>query len=89
VEDLRAEDFRVFDAGREQKLVYFRRGQDVTAGAMPGKWCNYRYGTFPHVVVVLLDQLNSKLELRGSTGTRSGTPWRGRIGSPTPISTCY
>ena len=32
---------------------------------MPGKWCNYRYGTFPHVVVVLLDQLNSKLELRG------------------------
>jgi hypothetical protein len=65
VEDLRAEDLRVFDAGREQKLVYFRRGQDVTVGAMPGKWCNYRYGTFPHVVVVLLDQLNSQLELRG------------------------
>lgn len=65
VEDLRAEDLRVFDAGRELKLVYFRRGQDVTAGAVPGKWSNYRYGTFPHVVVVLLDQLNSKLELRG------------------------
>jgi hypothetical protein len=65
VGDLRVEDLRVFDAGREQQLVYFRRGQDVTAGAMPGKWCNYRYGTFPHVVVVLMDQLNSKLELRG------------------------
>jgi hypothetical protein len=65
VGDLRAEDLRVFDAGREQKLAYFRRGQDVTAGAMQGAWCNYRYGTFPHVVVVLLDQLNSKLELSG------------------------
>ena len=65
VADLQAEDLRVFDAGREQKLVYFRRGQDVTAGALPGKWCNYGYGTFPHVVVVLLDQLNSKLELKG------------------------
>jgi len=65
VEDLRVEDLRVFDAGREQKLVYFRRGRDVTAGSIPGKWCNYRYGTFPHVVVVLLDQLNSKLELSG------------------------
>ncbi len=65
VADLQVEDLRVFDAGREQKLVYFRRGQDVTAGALPGKRCNYGYGTFPHVVVVLLDQLNSRLELNG------------------------
>jgi hypothetical protein len=53
VEDLRSEDLRVFDAGHEQKLVYFRRGQDVTAGAMPGKWCNYRYGTFPHLIDIM------------------------------------
>jgi len=65
VADLQAEELRVFDAGREQKLVYFRRGLDVTAGALRGKWCNYGYGTFPHVVVVVLDQLNSKLELKG------------------------
>ncbi len=65
VADLQAEDLRVFDAGREQKLAYFLRGRDVTAGALPGKWRNYGYGTFPHVVVVLLDQLNSKLELKG------------------------
>ena len=65
VSDLRAEDFHIFDAGQEQKVAYFRSGQDVTRGTMLRNPSNYSYGTFPHVTAVLFDQLNDNLELTG------------------------
>lgn len=68
VSDLQASDFRVTDAGRRQEIAYFRRGRDVTPPprVLSQEQTNHAYATFPHVLVVLLDQLNAKVELKGT-----------------------
>src|SRR5260370_42535746 len=77
VADLHASDFRVTDAGRWQEIAYFRRGRDATppAPARSHEHANYGYATFPHVLVVLLDQLNAKLELKGTEWQESARGW--------------
>jgi len=67
VSDVTTEELRVTDAGRRQQIIYFRRGQDVTAPqrALTREYSNRAYGTFPHATVVMLDQLNTRIELAG------------------------
>jgi VWFA-related protein len=68
VADLQASDFRVADGGRSQQIAWFRRGIDrtETSEALTGARSNYVYTTFPRTVVILLDQLNSPVELTGA-----------------------
>src|SRR5579872_5132456 len=66
ISNLRAEELRVFDAGRRQQIAYFLRGEQIQTPAdtlTQRAYSNKRSPTLPQALVVVLDQFQAKIEL--------------------------
>lgn len=68
VRDLTADDFRVFDRGKQQRIAVFRRNErkpEDAAPPAPNTFSNRSASAPPHAVVVLFDLLNDHIASRG------------------------
>ncbi|MDR3699857.1 MAG: VWA domain-containing protein [Candidatus Sulfopaludibacter sp.] len=68
VMDLQADDLRVWDNGKPQKISSFRRRQSrlsAPAALGPREYANRAGNVIPHATVILFDQLNTQFADRG------------------------
>jgi VWFA-related protein len=68
VNDLTADDFQVTDAGRPQKIVFFRHRDTAlrqAAALAPNEVSNRGADTVPHATVILFDLMNEGFATRG------------------------
>ncbi len=68
VTDLSADDFRITDNGKPQKVVSFRQRDarpSAVAALGPRQYANRAGNTIPHATVILFDQLNMQFADRG------------------------
>jgi VWFA-related protein len=70
VTDLTADDFQIVDAGKPQKISFFRRnvdssGQSQAPALGPNQFSNRANGVSPNAVVILFDILNMGYAARG------------------------
>ncbi len=68
VNDLTADDFQITDAGKPQKIVFFRH-RDATQREVPklapGEFSNRGPSSIPHATVILFDLMNEGFGTRG------------------------
>lgn len=73
IADLKREDFQVFDGGKPQQIVSFRRNEVKPLRVLPPKSSEVsnRSGASPsHATVILFDLLNARMEDRGYAVSR-------------------
>ncbi len=73
VGDLRGDELQVYDNGRRQKIALYLPGEkkvERQSELMPREYSNRTFATFPHAVVIVLDQLQSKTELKSDEWNR-------------------
>lgn len=68
VKDLRADDFRITDDGKPQKIVFFRHKDSASwqvPAPLPNQSSNRTGANVPHATVILFDLLNESFGTRG------------------------
>ncbi len=68
VTDLMADDFQITDAGKSQKIVFFRRRDESrweSPHLAPKEFSNRTSAGIPHATVILFDLLNESFSTRG------------------------
>lgn len=70
VADLTRDDFRITDAGKPEKIAFFRHRDDAAKPVpqlAPGEYSNRSAGNVPHATLILFDMLNQEFGTRGTT----------------------
>ncbi len=74
VRDLTAEDFQVSDAGKPQRVAFFRRNTSDLRGPVgpfaPGEFSNRVHPKRPRATVILFDLLNESFSTRAIAANR-------------------
>ena len=68
VNDLTSDDFQVTDAGKQQKIVFFRHNDSKPGQALspsPNEFSNRAGAEIPHATLILFDLMNESFSTRG------------------------